>query len=338
MDNKSLEQFVQKMYDLSFAQKQKSYSESELKEIALETGMSESDWEESRESFKRQKRAGLQHMAHKNYADAADAFEAAKALNPFDTEVLLYLALAYKGRADTGGSAADYDLAKSYAQSAIKAGSQNKEAYSLLSDIDKHRSISGKQRKKLFFASLLAVAIVLLIILFSWISIKNKVVSKEENVKEKWAQVENVYQRRADLIPALVKTVKAASNFEKELIVDVTEARSKVGSVNVAAGSLSQEQIDAFAEKQSELGGAVSRLLAVSENYPELKSLQNFRDLQAQIEGSENRISVERRRYNQEVRDYNSYIKKFPQSLLGFEEKGYFKADKSASDVPEIDL
>jgi len=338
MDNKNLEQFVQKMYDLSFEQKRRSYSESELKEIALETGMSESDWQESRESYKRQKRAGMQHIAHKNYSDAVDALESAKALNPFDADLLVYLALAYKGRADSGGSVSDYGLAKIYAQSAIKAGAQNQEAYSLLSQIDKHRSVSNKQRKKLLLASLLVVGVLVLIFLFSWISVKNKVVSKEEHVKEKWAQVENVYQRRADLIPALVKTVKAASDFEKKLITEVTEARSKVGSVNVQAGNLSQEQIDAFAEKQSELGGALSRLLAVSENYPELKSLQNFRDLQAQIEGSENRISVERRRYNQEVRDYNSYIKKFPQSLFGFEEKGYFKADKSAQEVPEIDL
>lgn len=338
MDNKTLEQFVQKMYNLSFSPGEKSYTEAELKEIALETGMSESDWEASRREFKKQKNAGLQHIAHHNYSAAVEVLEKAKALNPFDSDLQFYLAKAYKGKAETSGSQADYTQAEKYAQAAVAGGSGEKAVYSLMRDINKGKNLFRSKRKKLLISILAVIGIILIIILAARISVKNSLIAKEEKVKEQWAQVENVYQRRADVIPALVKTVKAAADFEKELIRDVTQARSKVGSVNIKRDDLSQEKINAFAQQQDELSSALSRLLAVSENYPELKSLSNFRDLQAQIEGSENRISVERRRYNQKVSQYNAFIKKFPQSLFSFEEKGYFRADKGAEKVPEIDL
>lgn len=331
MENKNLEHFIQKMYDLSFSQKEKNYTEAELKSLAMETGMSESEWEASREEFRRKKQSGMRHNTHGNYSDAVSDLEYARALNPFDNSALLALAQAYQGLGN-------FDKAEQFAQAAIDAGAEDEAAYRLLRQINQQEAISSKNRKKLLRASIIVVAGLLLIVLMAFISMKNKVTERQELVKEKWAQVENVYQRRADLIPALVKTVKAASEFEKEVLSELTEARSKVGSVQLSGDELSQEQIDAFAARQDELGGAISRLLAVSENYPELQSLQNFRDLQVQIEGSENRISVERRRYNEEVRKYNTYIKKFPRSLFGYEEMGYFKAKTSAQEVPDIDL
>ncbi len=168
----------------------------------------------------------------------------------------------------------------------------------------------------------------------------NRMVEKEEKVAAQWSQVENVYQRRADLIPNLVNTVKGAANFEKETLTQVIEARSKATSVNVNAEKLNPQSIQKFQQAQSGLSSALSRLMVVVERYPELKANQNFLELQAQLEGTENRIAVERRRFNEAARDYNTYIRKFPQTIFanifGFEKKGYFEAEEGAEKPPEI--
>jgi len=167
-------------------------------------------------------------------------------------------------------------------------------------------------------------------------------VEQSEAVEGQWAQVENTYQRRADLIPNLVATVKGAADFEKQTLTDVIEARSKATSIQINANDLSPETISKYQAAQSQLSGALSRLLVSIERYPELKANQNFLELQAQLEGTENRISVERKRFNDVTRDYNAYIKKFPQVIysgwFGFEKKGYFEADAGAEDAPEVDF
>lgn len=168
----------------------------------------------------------------------------------------------------------------------------------------------------------------------------NKMVTLDEQVAAQWGQVENVYQRRADLIPNLVNTVKGYADFEKETLTEVIEARSKATSVNVNPGNLSPGAIQKFQQAQKGLSSALSRLMVVVERYPELKANQNFLDLQAQLEGTENRISVERRKYNEAVRQYNTYIRTFPRNILAsffnFEKKGYFEADEGASNPPEV--
>ncbi len=168
----------------------------------------------------------------------------------------------------------------------------------------------------------------------------NSMVEKNEAVASQWAQVENVYQRRADLIPNLVNTVKGYADFEKSTITSVIEARSKASSININADELNPETIAKFQKAQSQLSGALSRLLVTVERYPELKANQNFLELQAQLEGTENRIAVERKKFNEVTRDYNSYIKKFPRvfyaSWFDFEKKGYFEADAGADKVPEV--
>ncbi len=165
-------------------------------------------------------------------------------------------------------------------------------------------------------------------------------VSREEQVTSQWAQVENVYQRRADLIPNLVNTVKGYADFEQETLTQVIEARSKATSVNVNADNLTPESIQRFQEAQEGLSGALSRLMVVVERYPDLKANQNFLQLQSQLEGTENRIAVERKKFNDETRNYNQYIRRFPQNLLagmyGFEVKGYFEATAGAEVVPEV--
>lgn len=187
----------------------------------------------------------------------------------------------------------------------------------------------------------IGVIVVLGIIFYSiFAGSYNKMVSKEEQVTSAWAQVENVYQRRADLIPNLVNTVKGYADFEQETLTNVIEARSKATGVNIDADNLSPEKIQQFQEAQQGLSSALSRLMVVVERYPDLKANQNFLQLQSQLEGTENRISVERRRFNEVTQEYNTYIRSFPQTMLagmyGFEKKGYFEADQGADKAPEV--
>jgi LemA protein len=168
----------------------------------------------------------------------------------------------------------------------------------------------------------------------------NSVVKKDENVKAAWGAVQSQYQRRADLIPNLVNTVKGAANFEKSTLTAVIEARAKATSIQVDPSKLTPESIQQFQAAQGQLGSALGRLLAVSENYPDLKSNANFQGLQTQLEGTENRINVSRLDFNTAVQDYNSSIRTFPANLtakmFGFTEKGYFAAEAGADKAPKV--
>jgi len=170
----------------------------------------------------------------------------------------------------------------------------------------------------------------------------NSMVEKDEQIAQQWAQVENQYQRRSDLIPNLVNTVKGYADFEKSTLTAVVEARAKATSVQVNANDLNPESIKKFQAAQGELTGALSRLLVSVERYPDLKANQSFLELQAQLEGTENRISTERKRFNDAVGDYNSYIRKFPRNLYAsafdFEKKGYFEADKGSEKGPSVNF
>lgn len=168
----------------------------------------------------------------------------------------------------------------------------------------------------------------------------NSLVEKEQKVNQSWAQVENQYQRRADLIPNLVNTVKGYSAHEQETLTKVTEARAKATSITLDADDLTEENLAKYQEAQNELSGALKSLLAVTEAYPDLKANENFMNLQTQLEGTENRIATERMRYTEAVQDYNTSIKKFPTNIyagwFGFEEKPQFKAEAGAQKAPEV--
>ncbi len=168
----------------------------------------------------------------------------------------------------------------------------------------------------------------------------NKMVEMDEQVTSQWAQVENVYQRRADLIPNLVNTVKGYAAHEQETLEGVIEARSKATSVNIKPENLTPETIQQFNQAQDGLSSALSRLMVVVERYPDLKANQNFLDLQAQLEGTENRIAVERKKFNETTQKYNAYIRKFPQVIysgwFGFDKKTYFEAQQGAETAPEV--
>ena len=168
----------------------------------------------------------------------------------------------------------------------------------------------------------------------------NGLVTKQEKVSEAWANVETVYQRRADLIPNLVATVKGYAAHEEQTLMAVTEARAKSTSLNVDPTTATPEQMAEWTKMQNEVGSAIGRLIAISESYPDLKANQNFMDLQKQLEGTENRISTERREYNQQVRDFNASIRRFPTNLIasmfGFEKMEMFEAQEGAEVAPVV--
>lgn len=168
----------------------------------------------------------------------------------------------------------------------------------------------------------------------------NSLVEKQQSVDQNWAEVENQYQRRADLIPNLVNTVKGYATHESATLEKVTEARAKATSINISAENLNEQTLAQYQQVQGELGQALKSLLAVSEAYPDLKANENFMALQAQLEGTENRITVARGRYTKAVQEYNTSIKKFPANIyagwFGFEPKPQFKAEAGAEKAPEV--
>jgi LemA protein len=192
-------------------------------------------------------------------------------------------------------------------------------------------------------STLVIVIILAVVVIFGGcggVSKYNSLVQQDEVVKNKWGSVQSQYQRRADLIPNLVSTVQGAANFEKTTLTQVMEARAKATQITVNANDLSPEKIQQFQAAQGQLSAALGRLLAVSEAYPELKANQNFQDLQAQLEGTENRIAVARNDFNDAVRGYNSGVRTFPGNIIasigGFHEKGYFEADKGSENAPKV--
>lgn len=168
----------------------------------------------------------------------------------------------------------------------------------------------------------------------------NSMVDMDETVKRSWAQVENVYQRRLDLIPNLVNTVKGAADFEKSTLTAVIEARANATQVKVDPTNMNPEELARFQQAQGQLSTALGRLMVVVEQYPQLKANENFLALQTQLEGTENRITVERMKFNEDVKSYNAYIRKFPQVLLasmyGFRKKPFFAAEEKAAKAPEV--
>ena len=186
-------------------------------------------------------------------------------------------------------------------------------------------------------------ALVIVLGCFVWVkNTYNGFVSQQEGVDAAWSQVENVYQRRADLIPNLVATVKGYAKHEQETLDKVVSARAKATQITVDPENLNEASLKKYQEAQGELGSALGKLLAITENYPDLKANENFLQLQSQLEGTENRIAVERKNFNEVAQSYNSSIRQFPGNVLagmfGFERKPYFEAEKGAEKAPEVNF
>ena len=191
--------------------------------------------------------------------------------------------------------------------------------------------------------TIIAIVGVLAVIVLWGIGVNNKLVTQEENVSKAWSNVENVYKRRMDLIPQLVNTVQGAANYEKSVLTEVTNARAGVQQTQVDPSQLSEQQIAAYQKAQDNLTKALANTIKVTvERYPELTATQGFRDLQTQLEGTENRIAVERGKFNEAVQAYNTKLRRFPTSLiagmLGFEKKGYFTAPEEAAEPVNVEF
>ncbi len=189
----------------------------------------------------------------------------------------------------------------------------------------------------------LIVVVVVVLGLFIWVKNSyNSMVKLDEAVGASWSQVENVYQRRSDLIPNLVATVKGYAAHEQQTLEGVIEARSKATQITVNPQDLTQESLDKFQKAQGSVGQALGRLLMLTENYPDLKANQNFLELQAQLEGTENRITVERQKFNETAKEYNTLIRQFPKnifaSMFGFDKKPYFEAQEGANIAPKVEF
>ena len=187
---------------------------------------------------------------------------------------------------------------------------------------------------------IITVILVIAIAVVYSISSYNSLVSQEESISTAWSNVENQYQRRADLIPNLVNTVKGYAAHEKETLDAVVSARSKATQAQISIDDLTPEKLQAYQRAQGEIGVALGRLLAITENYPDLKANENFQALQAQLEGTENRISVERRKFNETAKAYNTNIRRFPKNIIaglfGFEKRPYFEASEGTETAPEV--
>ena len=188
-------------------------------------------------------------------------------------------------------------------------------------------------------STIILIAVVAIVAIWG-VSAYNGLVKMDESVNTAWSNVENQYQRRADLIPNLVNTVKGYAAHEKETFQAVTEARSKATQMSISADELTPEKMLEYQKAQGEVGAALSRLLAITEAYPDLKANENFKELQAQLEGTENRISVERRNFNEVARSYNTSIRPFPKTIIagicGFDKRPYFEAEEGANKAPEV--
>ncbi len=195
--------------------------------------------------------------------------------------------------------------------------------------------------KKALLITLGVIVLVVLCVAFAFGGTYNNLVTKEEGVKSAWSQVENVYQRRLDLVPNLVATVKGYAAHEKETLQNVVEARSKIAKMNITSDVLNNPaSLAKFQEAQTQMTSALSRLMVVVEQYPDLKASQNFLALQTQLEGTENRITVERKRFNEAAQDFNAFRRRFPNvivaNIMGFQNKAYFQADQDAKTAPQV--
>ena len=190
--------------------------------------------------------------------------------------------------------------------------------------------------------TLLIIAGVAMAIFFACKNGYNNMVLKQESVAAQWSNVENQYQRRLDLIPNLVNTVKGYASHESETLTAVIEARAQATRTNISIDELNQQTINQLNKSQGALSAALGKLMAIAESYPDLKANQNFRDLQVQLEGTENRIATERRKFNEAARAYNSYIRQFPRnlfaSMFGFDKQAYFEAEQGAATAPKVEF
>lgn len=338
-NDKILKDYMKRLYELQFEpSKNQLLTDEDLKNIALEMGMTESDYEASLKTAENHYRRGKAYMDTFNWYDSINELTKAVTIYPNHVEANYLLGKAYMHRGLLKNDESDFKNSDMYIDRCLQLNPLHEGALAVKSQKRKgmEQKKSAQSRSKMIIIAI-AVGLILFFV-FAYIHLKNTMAAFEEQVSMSWAQVENVYQRRADLIPNLVKTVQAAADFEKETLLAVQKARSEATQIKLDLSNVDQSQFEEFVKRQQVLGKAVNRLIAVAENHPQLRASENFLALQDQIEGSENRIAVERKRFNEAVQAYNSKCRRFPYSFTGCKPKPYFKAEEGASKAPEIDF
>lgn len=342
-EDRSLENYLKKLMELQYnTATEQQFTEKELKDIALEAGLTEQAWQQSQDQARQHLQRGKAYLGAHNYDDAAEELEQAASLRPHDAEANFLAAQAFLHRGNRLQSSADFDRSEYYLDRTISINSHHSGALKLKGELnDKRRVHKNEVAEKTRTNTLTKWGIiggVAVLLIAGFYSMYNSMVGLEEGVNGSWAQVENQYERRAELVPNLVETVKGAANFERETLNEVVKARAEATAIQIDPSELNEAALAEFSEKQAALSGSLGRLLATVENYPTLTATDNFRDLQSQLEGTENRIAVERKRFNEAVQDYNSRARRFPYNLLGFDTKAYFSSDPENATAPTIDF
>ena len=342
--DEALENYLKKLMEIQYGTRaEQHFTEEELKNIALEAGLTESAWQESQKRAKQHLQRGTAYLNAQNYDDAANELENAASLMPHDAEANYLAAKAFLFRGNRYNRTNDFERAEYYINRTLNITPAHSGVMQLKTELNNKRRVLSndterKSRTNKFtkWGIIIGVAIVLIA---GYFNIYNGMVGLEENVSSSWAQVENQYQRRADLIPNLVETVQGAANYERETLREVVEARAAATAIKIDVDDLEDAgKLAEYAQAQQNLGSSLSRLIAVSEDYPDLKATENFRDLQNQLEGTENRISTERRRFNEAVQSYNAKARRFPNNLLGFDTKEYFASDPQNAEPPKVNF
>ena len=342
-EDRSLENYLKKLMELQYnPATEQQFTEEELKNIALEAGLTQEAWQKSQHQARQHLQRGRAYLGTHNYDDAAEELEQAAALRPHDAEANFLAAQAFLHRGSRHQRSADFDKSAYYLDRTISINAHHSGALRLKGELnDKRRVHNNEVAEKTRTNTLTKWGIiggVAVLLIAGLYSMYNSMVGLEEHVNSSWAQVENQYERRAELIPNLIATVEGAANFERETLNEITEARAQATSVQVDPDELDAASLAEFSEKQAALSGSLSRLLAVAEDYPTLTATGNFRDLQSQLEGTENRIAVERRRFNEAVQNYNARARRFPYNLLGFDTKAYFSSDPENATAPKVEF
>lgn len=341
--DRSLENYLHKLMELQYAtETQHQFTEEELKNIALDSGLTEAAWQRSQEQAQGHLQRGKTYLSTHNYDDATQELEQAAALRPHDAEANFLAAQAFLHRGSRHQRSADFDTSEYYLDRTISINPQHAGALRTKGELnDKrrlHQSRTQEETRTKTFTKWGIIGGLAILLVVGYYSMYNSMVSLEEEVSSQWAQVENQYERRAALIPNLVQTVQGAANYEQETLNEVTQARAAATSVQVDPTDLGEAALAEFSERQAALSASLGRLLAIAEDYPTLTATDNFQTLQDQLEGTENRIATERRRFNEAVQAYNARARRFPYNWLGFDTKAYFSSDPANATAPAVEF
>ncbi|MEM9829982.1 MAG: LemA family protein [Bacteroidota bacterium] len=342
--NEALENYLKKLMEIQYGNRtEQQFTQEELKNIALEAGLTESAWQQAQQKAKQHLKRGTAYLNAQNYDDAANELENAASLMPHDKDANYLAAKAFLFRGNRYSQTSDYDRSEYYINRTLSITPSHPGVIQLKTELNNKRRVLSNETKEKNrsnkFTKWGIIGGVAVLLIAGYFNTYNSMVGLEEDVNSAWAQVENQYQRRADLIPNLVKTVEGAADYERETLKEVVEARAAANSIQIDVDDLEDAtKLAEYAQAQEQLGGSLGRLIAVAEQYPDLRATENFRDLQNQLEGTENRISTERRRFNESVQSYNAKARRFPNNLLGFDTKEYFSTDPTNAEPPNIDF